>query len=117
MPCKRIGCRQENGLAMKSPAYIIQPEEIDATSQVGGKAAALAALRDTDLAIPAWFVLSTAAFYDSLSKPERMALAAAGDRLFEAGMDQHRGRHRRSAGAGLDLPVAAAQGQVVERAR
>ena len=60
---------------MKSPAYIIQPKEIDAASQVGGKAAALATLRDTDLAIPAWFVLSTVAFYDSLSEPERMALA------------------------------------------
>jgi pyruvate,water dikinase len=59
--------------------YIIYPEQVKLTNQSGGKARSLAALRDTGLLIPPWFVLSPAAFYDSLSDIQRQALSKATD--------------------------------------
>ncbi len=45
--------------------------------QLGGKAAALAALRSAHLPIPAWFAVSPAAFEASVSPDQRLALASA----------------------------------------
>ena len=73
-------------------AYIIYPTEIKTDSQVGGKAASLAALHHSELVIPAWFVLSTAAFYDSLADSQRSALETAADSVsllaLLAGLDE-----------------------------
>jgi phosphohistidine swiveling domain-containing protein len=47
--------------------YIIQPTAADAaTSQIGGKAAALASLQQSDFPVPNWFALDPAAFDGSL---------------------------------------------------
>src|ERR1700675_681205 len=60
-------------------SYIVHPDEGATTQQVGGKAAALAALRRFDFLIPAWFVLDAAAFSASLSRGKRRTLEAAKD--------------------------------------
>ena len=46
-------------------------------SRMGGKAAALSSLADTGLKIPAWFVITPAAFKASLSSAQRRALLQA----------------------------------------
>lgn len=60
--------------------FIIRPDDKAGIDQLGGKAGALAALHQTGLPVPAWFVLSPLAFYASLSRPQREALVTAGDR-------------------------------------
>jgi rifampicin phosphotransferase len=59
--------------------YVIHAAEADNCASLGGKARALAALRQADLAIPEWFALSPAAFTASLTPAQRDALQAAGD--------------------------------------
>lgn len=55
----------------------IRANEIEAGLAMGGKAGALAALERTNLPIPAWFVVSPAAFRASLSDAQRSAFATA----------------------------------------
>ena len=43
---------------------IIFPDKVN--DQIGGKAQALASLKNTDLPIPAWFVVAPSAFWSSL---------------------------------------------------
>jgi pyruvate,water dikinase len=57
--------------------WIVWPGESDSLQDLGGKAVALAALGATDLPIPAWFVLTPAAFAVSLSDARRRVLEAA----------------------------------------
>lgn len=57
-------------------SFILHGDNPD-QARLGGKARTLAALGVADLPIPAWFVLSTAAFDTSLSATQRTALAAA----------------------------------------
>jgi pyruvate,water dikinase len=45
--------------------YVIRDHEADLDAPLGGKARALAALREADLPIPAWFVVRPEAFLDS----------------------------------------------------
>lgn len=59
--------------------YVIHAEEADSRAPLGGKARALAALGQADLAIPEWFALSPAAFTASLTPAQRDALQATGD--------------------------------------
>jgi len=54
--------------------YVIRDHEAQPDSPLGGKARALAALRDADLPIPAWFVVRPEAFHDSLTACDRAAL-------------------------------------------
>jgi pyruvate,water dikinase len=56
--------------------YIVHDQEADTAAPLGGKARALAALREADLPIPAWFAVLPQAFSDSLTPEEqRPALA------------------------------------------
>jgi pyruvate,water dikinase len=59
--------------------YVIRDREADLDAPLGGKARALAALRDAGLPIPAWFVVRPEAFHDSLAPEQRSALEAATD--------------------------------------
>lgn len=59
--------------------FIIHPGETQAIDRLGGKAAALAALHGSDLAVPAWFVLAPEAFAASLSEEDRRAAGDDGD--------------------------------------
>lgn len=59
--------------------YLLYPNLTNDLTLLGGKARALAALVNTDLPIPAWFVLSPEAFTASLSPEQRMQLADAQD--------------------------------------
>jgi len=59
--------------------YIIYPPNTNSTTQLGGKAGALALLHNTDLPIPAWVALSPTAFYDSLNDTQRNALGTVGN--------------------------------------
>jgi rifampicin phosphotransferase len=59
-------------------SYILTPPQSD-QRQLGGKARALAALADADVAIPAWFALSPAAFDHSLTPAQRTILSTAVD--------------------------------------
>lgn len=59
--------------------FIIHPGEAPAIDRLGGKAAALAALHGSDLAVPAWFVLAPEAFAASLLEVDRRAAGADGD--------------------------------------
>ena len=58
--------------------YVIRDHEgeADAEAPLGGKARALAALREADLPIPGWFAVGPEAFNDSLSAADRVALEA-----------------------------------------
>src|SRR5262249_48881283 len=47
--------------------YVIRDRGADLGAPLGGKARALAALREADLPIPAWFVIRPEAFHDSLT--------------------------------------------------
>src|SRR5713226_9008425 len=58
-------------------AYIIRPGKTEESRELGGKAAALAALHTASLPIPPWFVVSPAAFTASLSDAQRYALEDA----------------------------------------
>ena len=68
--------------------YLIRDHEADVEAPLGGKARALAALREADLPIPAWFVVLPEAFHDSLTAQERIALdtgdSAALPRMLES---------------------------------
>lgn len=57
--------------------YIVHPGETDDLHRLGGKAAALSALRQTVDAIPAWFVVTPEAFQASLTPVRRAAFNAA----------------------------------------
>lgn len=57
--------------------YIVHPGESSAVDRLGGKAAALAALRRSGASIPAWFVLTAEAFDASLGARERHTMAAS----------------------------------------
>lgn len=63
------------------PSYIVWPEDaVDPSMRIalmGGKAAALARLYDSELPIPLWCVLAPAAFNDSLATAQREALSHA----------------------------------------
>jgi len=50
-----------------SEATLLFPHEIDRASRVGGKAAALAALTQSGLPVPPWFVVLPAAFHASVT--------------------------------------------------
>ena len=58
--------------------FIIHPDDSEPNTKLGGKARNLAALRHTDIAIPAWFVLSPAAFDACLSDAHRRELSEVG---------------------------------------
>ena len=58
--------------------FIIHPDDSEPNTKLGGKARNLAALRHTDIAIPAWFVLSPAAFDACLSDTQRRELSEVG---------------------------------------
>ncbi len=58
-------------------AYLIRPGETEKSRELGGKAAALAALHTASLPIPPWFVVSPTAFTASLSDSQRYALENA----------------------------------------
>lgn len=57
--------------------HVVFPEEIEASSAVGGKARALAELNQAELQVPEWFVILPGAFYASLSADQAAALASA----------------------------------------
>jgi phosphohistidine swiveling domain-containing protein len=57
--------------------YIIHPGESGAVDRLGGKAAALAALHQSGVNIPAWFVLTPEGFDASLGDRERHTMAAS----------------------------------------
>jgi pyruvate,water dikinase len=57
--------------------FILFPEEIEASSPVGGKARALAELTQAELQVPPWFVVLPAAFDASLTPEQRAALQSA----------------------------------------
>jgi pyruvate,water dikinase len=57
--------------------FILFPEEVDASSPVGGKARALAELSQAELQVPAWFVILPGAFYASLTPEQHAALDSA----------------------------------------
>src|SRR5260370_35350968 len=56
--------------------YVICGEDADVNGPLGGKARALAALRQADLPIPNWIALTPEAFYASLTPEQRAALDA-----------------------------------------
>ena len=58
--------------------YVIRDHEGEANAEapLGGKARALAALREADLPIPSWFVVGPEAFQNSLTAADRVALDA-----------------------------------------
>ena len=58
--------------------YVIRDRETDhaAEAPLGGKARALASLREVDLPIPAWFVVRPEAFHESLTPDQCAALEA-----------------------------------------
>lgn len=60
------------------PPFVRGPESED-HSQFGGKARALAALVDSGLPIPSWFVILPSAFDATLSAEQRVALSLAED--------------------------------------
>jgi pyruvate,water dikinase len=57
--------------------YILRGADADPQAPLGGKARALAALRDAGLAIPPWFVLAPAAFEASLTPGQYASLCNA----------------------------------------
>ncbi|MCB9099401.1 MAG: phosphoenolpyruvate synthase [Anaerolineales bacterium] len=57
--------------------FIIYAEHAKPDSKLGGKARHLAALQDTDIAVPAWFVVSVDAFTACLSDTQRRRLSQA----------------------------------------
>jgi hypothetical protein len=59
--------------------YVIHDYEAGLEAPLGGKARALASLREANLPIPAWFVVGPAAFNDSLTPEQRSALDRATD--------------------------------------
>jgi rifampicin phosphotransferase len=59
--------------------YVIRCHEADVEAPLGGKARALAALRETGLPIPGWFVLRPEAFHDSMTAEDRLTFADIGD--------------------------------------
>jgi pyruvate,water dikinase len=59
--------------------YVIRGEDADVQAPLGGKARALAALRQAQLPIPEWIALLPAAFQDSLNPAQREALKADPD--------------------------------------
>jgi pyruvate,water dikinase len=62
---------------MRQIRFVLRADEREAGRAMGGKASALAALRRVHLPIPAWFVVSPAAFSASLSDAQRSAFATA----------------------------------------
>src|ERR1043166_7925386 len=57
--------------------FILRGSDADPQAPLGGKARALAALRDAGLSIPPWFVLTPAAFEASLPPGQYAALGNA----------------------------------------
>ncbi len=57
--------------------YILRSDDSDPQAPLGGKARALAALREAGLSIPPWFVLTPAAFEASLEPAQYAALCNA----------------------------------------
>jgi pyruvate,water dikinase len=57
--------------------FVIRGDEADARGPLGGKARALALLREADLPIPPWVVLRPEALHASLTPPQRQSLDAA----------------------------------------
>src|SRR5437868_15022191 len=60
-------------------SYVFRGDEADLQAPLGGKARALASLRQAGLPIPPWVVLGPDAFYASLTPDQRAALDGAGD--------------------------------------
>ena len=83
--------------------YIARPGDAPATQPLGGKAAALAALRQSGLPIPDWFVLSPDACEASLDEGVRGALAHLED---PAPLQAHLGQLRLGPQASLELARA-----------
>src|SRR5947209_15484573 len=59
--------------------FVIPDREAELQAPLGGKARALASLRQAGLPIPAWLVVTPDAFHKSLSPEQDQALRAAGD--------------------------------------
>src|SRR5262245_34834623 len=59
--------------------FIVRDADAELTSPLGGKARALAALREAGLPIPPWFVVLPDAFHASLTPQQSTALQAARD--------------------------------------
>jgi pyruvate,water dikinase len=57
--------------------YVIRGEKADLQDPLGGKARALAALRQAELPIPVWFVVRSEAFHASLTPEQTEALKTA----------------------------------------
>src|SRR5436190_1725406 len=60
-------------------SFVIPDCEADLQAPLGGKARALASLRQAGLPIPAWLVITPDAFHKSLSPEQQDALRAARD--------------------------------------
>jgi pyruvate,water dikinase len=59
---------------MNASGYVLWTEQTGASGDLGGKARALADLEQAQLPIPAWFVLTPAAFYASLTTLQRQPI-------------------------------------------
>src|SRR5438874_10967858 len=59
--------------------FVVFDRDASPDAPLGGKARALASLRDAELPIPPWFVVTPDAFHISLSPEQSAALQAAGD--------------------------------------
>src|SRR5437016_6219698 len=57
--------------------YVVRGEDADRQAPLGGKARALAALRQANLPIPSWFALTPDAFYASLTPSQQTTLETA----------------------------------------
>jgi len=57
--------------------FILFPDEIEASSPVGGKARALAQLHQAELQVPSWFVILPGAFEASLTPEQNAAFQSA----------------------------------------
>ena len=73
--------------ASDTAPYIASPDETSHAAWLGGKGAALAALRESGLPVPAWFALTPAAFDASLTTTQRAALECAAAAEDAAGLD------------------------------
>jgi len=86
--------------------WILDAAEAVDSPLAGGKARALARAQGAGLPVPAWFVLSAAAFADSLSREQRAALDGAADPSARA---------RVLESVSLEAPIATALADAVRR--
>lgn len=77
VPRREKRFRRPDGTEGFGVKFIFFPEEIEASSLVGGKARSLAELNQAELQVPAWFVISPEAFYASLTPGQSAALQSA----------------------------------------